>query len=74
MYVYIHGVFNIHSQSSCLFQFDIATELRFFVGIGVTGGGGAIWNKCPLVAFCVRVGELCVFVFSAGSKEWAPFL
>jgi len=49
MYVYIQCVLNIHSTSSCLFNFDVATALSLFVCIGITGGaGGALWGKCPL--------------------------
>ena len=41
MYVYIQCVFNIHCRSSFLLNFDVATELRLFVCIVLTGGGGS---------------------------------
>ena len=39
MYVYMQCVLNIHSTSSCLLNFDVATELRLFLCIGTTGRG-----------------------------------
>jgi hypothetical protein len=48
MYVYIHCVFKIHCNSSCLLHFDVATELRLFVCIDITVVAGAVGGKCPL--------------------------
>jgi hypothetical protein len=31
MYGYTHCVLNIHCKSSCLFHFDVVTELKLFV-------------------------------------------
>jgi len=42
MYVYMHCVFNIHCKSSCLLHFDVATELRLFVCLGITGRVGGL--------------------------------
>jgi len=39
MYVYIQCVLNIHSTSSCSINLDVATALRLFVCIGITGRG-----------------------------------
>ena len=87
MYVYIHCVLNIHSTSSCLLNFDVATELMLFVCIGTTGrGGGAMGGKYPL-SISVPNNNLasqeivhlacewanCVCVFSAGSKNGPHF-
>ena len=52
MYVYLHCVLNIHSTSSCLLNFDVATALRMFVCIGITGGGGRIVGQMPPQCIC----------------------
>jgi len=39
MYVYLHCVLNIHSTSSCVFNFVVVTALSLFVCIGTTGRG-----------------------------------
>jgi len=48
VYVYIQCVFNIDCKSSCFLNFDVDTELRLSMCIGITGERGAMRGKCPL--------------------------
>jgi hypothetical protein len=55
-YVYIYCVLNIHSEYELLLCFVVATELRLFVCICITGewGCGVDWRQMAPQYICIE--------------------